>query len=68
MEGIVYFTVKQKDAFVTIIPLSEKKEGTLSKLFIFFDGLLTVVLGQDGKLRENYDFLGKYVPIVDGLV
>ena len=68
MEGIVYFTVKQEDAFVTIIPLSEKKEGTLSKLFIFFDGLLTVVLGQDGKLRENYDFLGKYVPIVDGLV
>lgn len=68
MEGIVDFTVKQKDAFVTIIPLSEKKEGTLSKLFIFFDGLLTVVLGQDGKLRENYDFLGKYVPIVDGLV
>ena len=68
MEGIVYFTVKQKDAFVTIIPLSEKKEGTLSKLFIFFDGLLTVVLGQDGKLRKNYDFLGKYVPIVDGLV
>jgi len=68
MEGIVDFTVKQEDAFVTIIPLSEKKEGTLSKLFIFFDGLLTVVLGQDGKLRENYDFLGKYVPIVDGLV
>ena len=68
MEGIVDFTVKQEDAFVTIIPLSEEKEGTLSKLFIFFDGLLTVVLGQDGKLRENYDFLGKYVPIVDGLV